>query len=348
MLSIVNSLSQTRISSVARLFRGHDFSSSCTCLISQKATFYTRSVHSRSQQSESRLAPIGVSAALDARTNSNASGPKIFKEFSLSDRVCIVSGGNRGLGLDMALALCEAGARAVYCLDLPERPGEEWEATRAFVERMKTGVNADKTTRLEYVSVDVTDQEVVWKRAEEVGDKEGRVDVCVAAAGVSSPSIDCLEFPGDKFRKVLDVNTSGVFFTAQAAGRQMRRFGIPGSIVLISSMTGTIMARGHETIPYNTSKGAVNQMTRSMACELGKEGIRVNSISPGYIFTRMVETSGVLQQYPDLIERWSSQNPLGRIGRPDELRGVVTWLASDASTFCTGSDILVTGGHHAW
>jgi len=108
----------------------------------------------------------------------------------------------------MALALCEAGARAVYCLDLPEKPGEEWEATRAFVERMKTRVNADRTTRLEYVSVDVTDQEAVWKRAEEVGDKEGRVDVCVSAAGVSSPSIDCLEFPADRFRKVSVIMSS--------------------------------------------------------------------------------------------------------------------------------------------
>ncbi|THV03553.1 hypothetical protein K435DRAFT_774933, partial [Dendrothele bispora CBS 962.96] len=112
-----------------------------------------------------------------------------------------------------ALALCEAGARTVYCLDLPSKPGEEWEATKRFIEGMRTGVDQERKTRLEYVSVDVTDQKTVWKRAEEIGDRERRVD----------------------HRFVL----------------QLR---IPGSIIL---MTGTIMAKGHATIPYNTSKSAV-------------------------------------------------------------------------------------------
>ncbi|OBZ66241.1 Sorbose reductase sou1 [Grifola frondosa] len=87
-------------------------------------------------------------------------------------------------------------------------------------------------------------------------------------------------------------------------------------------------------------------MTRSMACELGIKRIRVNSISPGYISTKM--TGAFLDTQPHFLEMWASQNPLGRIGRPDELRGVVALLASDASTFCTGSDIVVSGGHHSW
>jgi len=200
--------------------------------------------------------------------------------------------------------------------------------------------------RLEYITVDVTDQQAVWKVGEDIGDKEGRMDVCIAAAGILRPEKDALEYPASEFKEVMNVNVNGVLFTAQAAGRQMRRFGNKGSIILIASMSGSITNHGHAWVSYNSSKSAVLQMTRSMACQLGEEGIRVNSLSPGHIYTKM--TAQYLDQQPHLLEKWSSLNPLGRIGRTDEVRGVVAWLASDASTFCTGSDILVSGGHHAW
>jgi len=155
----------------------------------------------------------------------------------------------------------------------------------------------------------------------------------------------------------MDVNVNGVLFTAQAAGRQMQKLGIPGSIILTASMSGSITNFGQHWVAYNTSKSAVIQMARSMACELGPKGIRVNSISPGYIYTQCAfafilsseivdlfrlgshrMTKDFLDPRPELMTQWSGQNPLGRIGRPDELRGVTVWLASDASTFCTGSE----------
>lgn len=145
------------------------------------------------QQSESRLAPIGVNAALDPSAQPR---PKIFDEFALTDRVGMVSGGNRGLGLEMALALCEAGARVIYCLDLPEKPSEDWVKTKEFVGKLGNG------SRLEYVSVDVTDQKKVWKVGEDIGDREKRMDICVAAAGIASKETDCLEYPAEEFRKV--------------------------------------------------------------------------------------------------------------------------------------------------
>lgn len=145
------------------------------------------------QQSESRLAPIGVNAALDTSAKPR---PKIFDEFALTDRVGIVSGGNRGLGLEMALALCEAGARVIYCLDLPETPSEEWAKTKEFVGKLGNG------SRLEYVSVDVTDQKKVWKVGEEIGDKEQRMDVCIAAAGILKSHTNCLEYPAEQFQDV--------------------------------------------------------------------------------------------------------------------------------------------------
>lgn len=191
---------------------------------------------SPSVQSVSPLAPIGVAAALQATADPAVTPrPKIFDEFSLKDRVALVSGGNRGLGLEMALVLCEAGARAVYCVDLPPTPSEEWTATKEYVRRLSNGAS-----RLEYISADVRNQAGMWAHAQTIGDREGRLDVCVAAAGILKAHTDCLEYPQAQFEEVIDVNTCGVLYTAQAAGRQMRRFGHGGSIVLIASMSGSI------------------------------------------------------------------------------------------------------------
>ncbi|OJA11221.1 hypothetical protein AZE42_13499, partial [Rhizopogon vesiculosus] len=148
-------------------------------------------------QSASLLGKLGIEAALEAAADPSITPkPKIFDEFALTDRVGIVSGANRGLGLEMALACCEAGARVVYCFDLPETPSDEWVACRDYV--AKLGNNS----RLEYFSATVTDQEALWKKAEEIGDKEGRMDFCVAAAGILRSHIDCLEYPAKEFRDV--------------------------------------------------------------------------------------------------------------------------------------------------
>ncbi|KAL5513787.1 hypothetical protein ACEPAH_4188 [Sanghuangporus vaninii] len=292
--------------------------------------------------SQSPYGPVGVQAALRAASDpSFTPRPTLLeKDFSLAGRVAVVSGGQRGLGLEMAEALAEAGA-AVYCLDLPTKPDESFGLTQQYVSRLEL----TKGARLEYASVDVTDQKAVWDAVRDIADKEGRLDVCIAAAGILHGE-ECLDYDGKDFQKVMNVNLNGAFYTAQAAGRQMTRFGTPGSIILIASMSGSITNKDRHCTSYNTSKSALLQVGRSMACELGPKRIRVNTVSPGYISTSML--NWYLEKEPHLLKEWEDENPLGRIGRPDELRGVIAWLASDASTFCTGSDIMVTGGHHAW
>ena len=185
-------------------------------------------------QSQSPLGPIGVQAALRAASDPSFT-PRVTiqKEFALTGRVAVISGGNRGIGLEMAETLCEAGA-IVYCLDLPPSPGDEWVATQKYVARL--GV---PTARLEYASVDVTDQKSVWKVVEDIANKEKRMDVCVAAAGILQ-GYDCLEYPGEEFQRVMSVNVNGCLYTAQAVGRQIERFGLPGSIIMIASMSGSI------------------------------------------------------------------------------------------------------------
>jgi len=285
---------------------------------------------------------VGVAAALASSHPTRTA----ISQFLLIDHVAMVTGAQRGLGLEMALALAEAGA-VVYCLDLPPEPNDNWIAVQKYVAALTSldPSNANKKGRLEYMSANVTDQSEMWSRAEEIVKKEGRLDVCCANAGIFGIA-DCLECSANDFEKIIGVNLNGVYYTAQAAGRQMARLGIKGSIILTASMSGSITNQNIPCAAYNASKSGVLQLARSMACELGSKGIRVNSISPGYMLTEMTKQS--LDPKPHLRAEWSSQNPLGRLGEPHELRGVVLWLASSASTFCTGSDIIVDGGHRAW
>ncbi|CAE6448886.1 unnamed protein product [Rhizoctonia solani] len=268
---------------------------------------------------------IGVSAALKAASDPSVIPKRtIFDEFSLAGKVAVVTGGNRGLGLEMALALAEAGAK-VYAFDLSESPGEEFIASSQYAKKLGS--------TLKYVSVDVTQQKSTWDKFAAIGDAEGRMDVCIAAAGIGGRA-PCLEYKTTDFQRIMDVNTNGVLFTAQGAGRQMTRFGTQGSIILVASMAGSVTLQGGTVIAYQASKAAVLQIGRSMACELGPRKIRVNTLSPGYMRTNML--APVLQGGGDKI--LGDQNPLGRIGSPEELRGVAVWLASDASSFCTGSE----------
>jgi hypothetical protein len=154
-------------------------------------------------QSQSPLGRVGVAAALAAEGKGGGAAvrPTVWDEFALKDRVALVSGANRGLGLEMALVLIEAGARAVYCVDLPAQPGKEWVAVAEYVKRM-AGFDGGGGGRLEYVSADVRDQKAMWRIGEEIGDREGRMDVCVAAAGILKAHTDCLEYPAEEFEEV--------------------------------------------------------------------------------------------------------------------------------------------------
>lgn len=284
---------------------------------------------------------IGVNAVLHRNPESmEKHTTTIFAEFSLWDKTAVLTGGNRGLGLEMALAFVEAGAN-VYVIDVASEPSEEFRIVADHCHRLDR--------QIEYISADVTNEKEMNEAMNLIRQHTdtNSLDVCVANAGIMQ-TYPALEYPIDKFRRMLEVNTIGAFITAQAAARVMSREpeSRQGSIILIASMSGTVVNRDQQWVAYNTSKSAVLQLSRNLAAEFGPHGVRVNTISPGYIRTNLVDDQ--LTADPEMIKRWSSANPLGRIGLPHELRGVAVWLASSASSFCNGADIIVSGGHTIW
>jgi len=191
----------------------------------------------------------------------------------------------------------------------------------------------------------VRDTELLNSVIENIANTEGRMDGLVAAAGIQQET-PALEYSAKDSNTMFEVNVTGVFMTAQAVAKQMIRFGNGGSIAMIASMSGTIANRGLICPAYNASKAAVIQLGRNLAAEWGQYNIRVNTISPGYIVTAMVEKLFV--EFPERRDQWPKENMLGRLSRPEEYRGAAVFLLSDASSFMTGSDLRMDGGHAAW
>lgn len=266
-----------------------------------------------------------------------------FREFSLAGKVFAVTGGGRGLGLSMAEALVEAGGE-VYCLDRLPEPDDEFRAAEARA-------NPDFGGIIHYRRLDVTDDANTEALMNEIASKKNRLDGLIAAAGILH-----VESAVDQTPRTVDdmmhINFTGVFRSAVAAAKTMRDRKCRGSILLVASMSGLIANKGMSSAIYNSSKGAVIQLTRSLAMEWSEEledgtgGIRVNCLCPGHIETPMVQN--MMATEPETRAIWQSANMMKRLAKPEEFRGVTLLLMSDASSFMTGSTVIVDGGHTAW
>jgi NAD(P)-dependent dehydrogenase (short-subunit alcohol dehydrogenase family) len=249
--------------------------------------------------------------------------------FNLEGRVAVVTGGTRGLGAGFAQALADAGASVM----LVGRDVERGQAvSRALTER---GASAAFTT------ADVTSPEDVARILAETLDRFGQVDVLINNAGacVHAPA---LEVTAEDWRRVMDVNLDAVWQCAQTFGRHFvdQRSGV---IVNIGSMSGFIVNRPQWQPAYNASKAAVHHLTRSLAAEWGPFGVRVNALAPGYIKTDMSPVDE-----PQFRRHWIDDAPLQRYGTVEELAPAVVFLASDASSFITGSVLVADGGYTAF
>jgi NAD(P)-dependent dehydrogenase (short-subunit alcohol dehydrogenase family) len=252
--------------------------------------------------------------------------------FDLSGRVAIVTGGGSGIGRQMATGLAEAGANLVLCARKPER----CEEAAADLER-ELGVRALG------MPCDVRDPVQVQAVVDRTKAELGSVDILVNNAGTSwgAPAED---HPLEGWQKVIDVNLTGVFLFAQAAGRVMIDQG-GGKIVNIASVAafGGAPPELMNAVAYNASKGGVVSFTRDLASKWARHGINVNAIAPGWFPSDMNKV--LLDAQPDA---YLDRIPLRRFGGPDDLKGAVVFLSSGASDYVTGQVVVVDGGQSAW
>ncbi|GAA5865226.1 hypothetical protein JCM8547_008322 [Rhodosporidiobolus lusitaniae] len=279
------------------------------------------------------------------RLKNGATTPSIASQFSLDGKVGIVAGGAGALGLESALAVLEAGAN-IYVVDIvaPESLKDDFKLVQSFAKQ--------NGRKLEYRRGNICSEAYVKSLVQEVAEKEQRLDFCVLANGWLHPEAPILDLPEETWEKTMKINTTGCFLLAQAVAKQMKDFGTPGSIVIYASISGIRIQRQapnqhHSWAAYAASKAAAHQLTRNFACELAKDRIRCNSISPGQFWTPMTNT--MLTTNPGLYNHWSqNNNPMGRLGRTDEIRGAVVYLCSQASSYVTGIDHIVDGGMVLW
>lgn len=251
----------------------------------------------------------------------------IIEKMRLDGKAIYVTGGASGIGKSVATALAEAGADvAIVDVNL--------EGAEAVAKEIAEATGS-KTIA---IRCDVTNQDDVEAMVGKVVDTYGKLDACFNNAGI------CLNVPAEEmtfeqWNKVININLNGVFLCATAAGRVMLKQGY-GSIINTASMSGHIVNVPQPQCAYNASKAGVSMLTKSLAIEWAKKGVRVNCISPGYIGTDLTLNSEALKP---LIEKWNAMAPMGRLGRPEELQSIVVYLAGDTSSFTTGSDIIVDG-----
>ena len=250
----------------------------------------------------------------------------------LAGRTAIVTGGARGLGLSLATALAGQGV-SVALLDLLPQ----------VTDSAKTIVAEHGVRAAGYV-VDVTDPEAVDATVGQAEAELGTASVLVTAAGVTIWG-DSTDVEPSVWRKVLSINLDGTFFAAQSFARRALASGRQASVIMVSSMSALIINKPQFQASYSASKAAVSQLAKALAVEWAGAGIRVNAIAPGYFLSDMTRT--FTDANPDLAEQWRASIPMGRMGEPEDLHGLVVYLASAASSYLTGQNIVIDGGYTA-
>jgi gluconate 5-dehydrogenase len=249
--------------------------------------------------------------------------------FSLVGKTALVTGGSRGLGLQMAEALGEQGARIV----LSARKQAELDEAVAHLAARGVDVSA--------IAVDLSDDQQIRPFVDEALKRLGHIDILINNAGASwgAPAED---YPVEAWDKVMNLNIRSIFLVSQAVGKLSMIPRKYGRIINISSIAGLAgnPPGTMKTLAYNTSKGAVVNFTRTLAGEWGQYGITVNSIAPGFFPSKM--TKGVLATIGE--EALAKEAPLGRIGDDEDLKGATLLFASDAGKHITGQTLAVDGG----
>jgi NAD(P)-dependent dehydrogenase (short-subunit alcohol dehydrogenase family) len=252
----------------------------------------------------------------------------ILDRFRMDGKVALVTGGTRGIGLGIAKALGEAGARVIVTSKTPN--------PEAMAELRATGAQVD------YLQADMEDPAAPQQLIADALTLGGRIDALVLNHGISGHG-DTATYSPEFYRKLMTTNVDSYFFCCQAVLAPMRRQG-GGVIVTIGSMSGIISNIPQPQVAYNASKAAVHHMTKSLASDLAAENIRVNSVAPGYIDTVMTAPHF---NGPEWGPTWKAMTPMARMGSIEEVAAAVLFLCSDASGYVTGTVLSVDGGYTA-
>jgi len=250
----------------------------------------------------------------------------VLDAFSLRGRTALVTGGNRGLGRGFARALAEAGADVVIAARDEVRSADVVAEVTALGRRALA------------VPADVTRPEEVEQMMSVAVEEMGRLDILVNNAGVAIHR-PALEIPLEEWQRVIDLNLTAVWTCSTAAARHMIAAG-GGVIVNIGSISAEIVNRPQWQPAYNASKAGVHQLTKSLAAEWAPHNIRVNALAPGYVRTEMADVDR-----PEFQQRWILDAPMQRASTPEEIAPSLVYLAGDASSFMTGSVLVVDGGY---
>ncbi|KAJ9656315.1 hypothetical protein H2201_008576 [Coniosporium apollinis] len=259
-------------------------------------------------------------------------GPDHDWKVSLKKKVVAITGANRGIGLGIAEVCLANDALAVYSLDIFE-PGDEFQAIRN-----------ENPKRFHYIHCDVTSEESITSAIDTIVANQGRIDGLVANAGMTKHQ-PALQFDHAQLEQLFKLNVFGAYFCATAAAKKFIELGIRGSIVFTASMTSYRPNRAAPSAPYGATKAAVRNMTHTLAMEWAKHGIRVNSVSPGFVKTAMTY---FVDQAPDWKLKMQYYGGMPRLADPKELGGAYVYLLSDGASYTTGIDLPVAGIVGAW
>jgi len=252
----------------------------------------------------------------------------ILELFSLKGRAGYVTGSASGIGRSIAKGLTEAGARvAIVDIDFEK-------AQKTAQDLVANGCDCLA------IHADVTKKRQIQDIVNKVLERWGRLDIVVNNAG-KCLNVPAEEMTEEQWKDGIDLNLKAVFLSSQAAGKVMIKQR-SGSIVNIASMSGLIVNYPQPQVSYNASKAGVIMMTKSMAAEWAQYGVRVNSISPGYTDTDLLKPG------KDLHPIWKDRTPMKRFAEPEEMQGAAIYLASEASRFVTGCNLVVDGGYTLW
>ena len=258
----------------------------------------------------------------------------ILERFRLDGKVALVTGGGQGIGRAFCHALADAGARVAVV-----------DRLREAAEAVAAELSAKKAEALALV-VDVTDPGQRRQMVESVVQKWGALTIGVNNAGIGS-WCDAEKVTPEDWRKIMALNLDAVFFCAQEEARAMGKAGY-GKIINTASMSAHIVNTPQNQVGYNTSKAGVIHLTRTLAAEWAARGIRVNSVSPGYTRTALVENLLATPEGKSMLGRWLPMIPMNRMAEVTDLQGAVVYLASEASDYMTGHDMVIDGGYCVW